>query len=152
MVVAGVTTALLGGGVALAAWSVSGNGDGEAQAIDADEIVVDDQASPTAGLFPGGQAGVTVRVQNPLPYPVTLTHVTYGAVTTTGGGSCDSDVVTPTGSGAVPLGTPISLAKESAFTPVTIPAALEMSTEATDNCKGATFSVDVTFSGESADS
>ena len=144
---AAVGATLVGGGAAIAAWTVSGEGPADAQAITADEVVIDDLATPTAQLYPGGTGDITFRVRNPLDYPVTLNTVQFGDVTPSG--TCPVGSVVPVG--GYTMAAPVVLAANQGFTEVTLADAVEMlNAVTTDACKGATFSIEVGLSGFSS--
>ena len=147
----------LAGGVAAAAWLVTGTGAASSQAASAVSLTVT-AGSPTASLYPKPAAGyaspsvgaVVALVDNPNPFPVRLTNVTFGAVSATplAGRVCAaSNVVAPA---PVTLATPVTLPANSTATTVTVPGALEMIANADNGCQGASFSVQVTLSGASA--
>lgn len=133
--------ALAGTGVAWAAWTAYGTGPGEAQSVDALDIVVDDLAAATGDLFPGGTGDVVLRVQNPNPYAVQLTTADYGAITGCAAVQPVADVVT--------LPTPITLPAESETITVTLTDAVTMSKSAGDECQNVGINVVVEFSGTS---
>ena len=156
-VIALFLVALVGGGVAAAAWLVSGTGSATSQAASAVNLTVT-AGSPTASLYPKPAAGygspsvgaVVALVDNPNPFPVRLTNATFGAVTATpiAGRTCAAaNVIAPA---PVTLATPITLAANSVDTAVTVPGALEMLQTADNGCQGASFSVQVTLTGASA--
>lgn len=156
-VIALFLVALIGGGVAAAAWLVSGTGAATSQAASAVNLTVT-AGSPTASLYPkpvGGYGSTAVGavvalVDNPNPFPVRLTNATFGTVTATpiAGRTCAAtNVIAPA---PVTLATPVTLAANSADTAVTIPGALEMLQTADNGCQGASFSVQVTLTGASA--
>lgn len=147
----------LAGGVAAAAWLVTGTGAASSQAASAVSLTVT-AGSPTASLYPKPAAGyaspsvgaVVALVDNPNPFPVRLTNVTFGAVSATplpGRVCAASNVVAPA---PVTLATPVTLPANSTATTVTVPGALEMIANADNGCQGASFSVQVTLSGASA--
>jgi len=140
---------LVGGGVAAAAWLVSGTGTVTTQAATSTSLTVTGGTS-SASLYPGASTAVVANVTNPNPFPVRLTGATFGAVTVTplAGKTCAAGNVTV--SGPVTLASPVNLAAGSSATPVTIANALTMVSTAADGCQGATFTVQVTLNGESA--
>jgi hypothetical protein len=156
-VIALFLVALVGGGVAAAAWLVSGTGAATSQAASAVSLTVT-AGSPTASLYPKPAAGygstsvgaVVALVDNPNPFPVRLTNATFGAVTATplAGRTCAAaNVIAPA---PVTLATPVTLPANSTDTAVTVPGALEMLQTADNGCQGASFSVQVTLTGASA--
>ncbi len=163
-VVLGVTLLLTGGGVAVASWTASGTGQGSARAASVSGLVVD-AGSPVGALYPlpadvtpatgygsGTVGAVATTVTNPNPFPVRITTATVGSVTASplGGRTCAAGNVLPTTTAPITLDPPVTLAANSAPTPVTVPGALYMIPTAEDGCQGATFSVSVTVTGASA--
>jgi len=139
---------LLGSGIAAAAWLVSGTGPAVSQAATAVNLTVT-AGTPVASLYPGATGAVHAHVTNPNPFPVRLTGASFGAVTTAplSGKTCTASNVTT--SGPLTLATPINMgAGENA--PVTVPGVLQMISTAADGCQGATFTVQMTLSGESS--
>ena len=155
-VVAGALALMLGGGVAVAAWLVSGTGDGSAKAASAQSLTVA-AGTPTASLYPkpsGGYPSTSVgavyaSVNNPNPFPVRITNATFGAITVTPitGRTCAASYISAPS--PVTLATPVTVAA-NATAAVTVPGALEMSATAENGCQGANITVQVTLSGESA--
>jgi hypothetical protein len=163
-VVAGVFVLLFGGSVAVASWTATGTGQGSARAASVSGLVVT-AGSPLGALYPlpadttpatgygsGTVGSVSTTVANPNPFPVTITSVTVGSVTSSplGGRTCAAGSVLPTSSAPIALSPPVTLAAGSAPTAVTVPGALYMVSTAEDGCQGASFSVPVTVTGASA--
>ena len=109
-------------------------------------------ATPATGYGSGTVGSVATTVTNPNPFPVTITSATLGSVTTNPltGRTCAAGNVLPTTTTPIPLTPPVTLAADSAPTPVTVPGALYMIATAEDGCQGASFSVPVTVTGASA--
>lgn len=149
VVVALFLLALIGGGIATAAWLVSGTGAVTSQAASAVNLTVS-AGTPTASLYPGASGGVVANVTNPNPFPVRVTSASFGAVTVSplSGRVCAAGSITT--SGPVTLASPVLLPANSGATTVTIPNAVTMSSNADDGCQGATFSIQVTLTGASA--
>ncbi|TYP87894.1 hypothetical protein [Blastococcus xanthinilyticus] len=149
VVVALFVVALIGGGIATAAWLVSGTGSATTQAATAVNLTVS-AGTPTATLYPGASGAVVASVANPNPFPVRVTSASFGAVTVTplAGRTCTAASLTV--SGPVTLGSPVNLSANSGATAVTIPNAVTMVSSADNGCQGATYSVQVTLSGASA--
>lgn len=143
-VVSATSLALVGGGVAVAAWTSSGDGTTTAKAGTASApttSTVEGSAITTGLLYPGGAAGdAKITVNNPNPYPVKVSSVTqHGTVTADGGtGTC-----TATG---VSLGdqTPNTSIGANDSATFTLSNAATMSTESQDGCQGAVFTIPVT--------
>jgi hypothetical protein len=151
-----LTVALLGAGVAFAAWLVSGTGPATSQATTAVSLTVT-AGTPTASLYPKPTAGypnttigaVYANVQNSNPFPVKITGATFGTITVAplSGRTCAASWITAPA--PVTLATPVTVPANSTAG-VTVPGALEMNANAETGCQGATFTVQTTLSGESA--
>lgn len=144
--VIGTTTALaIGGGLAWAAWTATGGGSGGAQATSAQALV----ASPgtaTNAVYPGGSSNVVFTVANPNPYAVNLTAVGGGAIAVDSGhAGCNLSSVSFT-----PQSVSVSVPANATAVPVTLTNALSMTPAGNDDCQGATFTVTLTLSGQSA--
>ena len=148
-------------GVAFAAWTSRGEGQGSATALRAVDLSTS-VATPVAGLYPGGSADLSITVNNPNPYPVSVTAIEPDperGISVFGRG-CESDNVTfsITGGsfGATPgvLSVPVSVAAKVGSTPgtspITLTRAVRMVADADNDCQGATFTVPVVVTGASA--
>src|SRR4051812_49040696 len=79
-VAGGVVAGLMASGVAWAAWTADGTGNGYAKATTAVALTTSDaSASTTAQLYPGGSGDVKVTINNPNPYAVNVTSISNGA-------------------------------------------------------------------------
>ncbi len=151
-----LTAAFLGGGVALAAWLVSGTGPATAQATSAVSLTVS-AGTATPSLYPKPAAGypnttigaVYANVQNSNPFPVKIISATFGTITTspTSGKTCAASWISAPA--PVTLATPVTV-PAGGSSAVTIPGALEMNANAETGCQGATITVQTTLNGESA--
>src|SRR2546430_12923094 len=92
-----------GAGVAFAAWTASGGGSASAQATTAQGLTVSPATTP-ASLYPGATADVEIDVTNPNPYPVSISSLAPGTITT-GVSGCDGSNITFTAAPAA-LATP----------------------------------------------
>lgn len=141
---------LLGTGTAVAYWAAAGSGTGTAAAGTAQPLsTVATSASTTSLLYPGGPAAdVALVVQNPNPYPVTITGVSAdGPVTASGGiGTCTTHGVT---FGTPTSGLPFTVSPSASAT-VTLGGAAQMSATAENGCQGATFTLPVALTGASS--
>lgn len=148
LVIALIAAVLLGAGVAGAAWLVEGTGPGTTKAATAVALTVT-AGSPSATLTPGGSGPVSAMVSNPNPFPVQLLSARIGTVAAAPltGKTCAASNVTATT--PITLATPVTLPANSGPTAITVPAALQMLTTAEDGCQGATFTVQLTLSGQS---
>lgn len=139
----GATVTLIGGGAAFAAWSASGTGPGQARALTAQSITVS-SATATADLYPGFTGGdVSFSLTNPNPYPVTLTAMTAGTVTSSDPTACPASNIT------VSPATGLSLAVGAADTASgqTIADVVSMASTAPDGCQGVTFTISLSLTG-----
>ena len=84
-VVGGAVTLFVLGvvGLVYAAWTATGTGSGYAKAGSAQALnTVDVSATTPATLYPGSNGNVLIRINNPNPYPVSVTDITgNGAIT-----------------------------------------------------------------------
>ncbi len=143
---AGLAIGLVGGaGIAYAAWSASGTGNGAAQAITANAITVN-AGTAVADLYPGGPAGaVKLVVSNPNPYAVTLTGASYGTPVSLNTGACASSNIAVDAS--APTTVNVALAANATNVAVSIPGVLDLDHGAGNGCQGVGFTVPVTLSG-----
>ncbi|HZP29795.1 MAG TPA: hypothetical protein VFC99_12645 [Acidimicrobiia bacterium] len=150
LLVAAVVAALLAAGVAFAAWTTGGAGHGSAKARTAVELSTVAVPASSAGLFPGADAKVTVRVVNDNDYPVRITDVQYGApaATTVNGalGTCASGA-----DAALTFTDQTGLALDvGAHASATFDVdGVHMGGAAANGCQGATFTIPVTLTGAS---
>lgn len=148
-VVGVLVAALLGAGLASAAWVSTGGGTGTGragQALPPTTTAVAGSAVTSGLLYPGSSGDVKLTVSNPNPYPVAVTSVAgAGTVTATGGtGTCTTTGVSLTSTtpgGTVPAGGSATL---------TLTGAATMSTASDTGCQNATFTLPVTVSVTSA--
>src|SRR4051812_23390938 len=147
-VIVGTTAALIGGGIAFAAWTTTGTGSGTATAGTDQALTV--TVSPVTGLYPTGTFNVPFTVTNPNSYDVRLSTITFGTVTVDSGHSgCTASVVNSnTGNGLVLNDTDLVTKNGGVTSSVNFPIA--MSNAAENACKGATFTVTLTAAGASA--
>jgi hypothetical protein len=141
------TTVLLvvGAAAAFAAWTVGGGGSGSATATSAQNLTTS-VATTTASLYPGiTGANLALTVNNPNPFPVTITSV-----------NANGAAVPDAAHAAACVTTGVSFATTA--TTKTIPAngsssfgvaGVSMSNASDTGCQGATFTVPVTFTATS---
>ena len=144
VVLAGV---MLVGSIAYAAWTASGGGSGYAKATSAQALTtVDVSATTTATLYPGATGNVSLRIDNPNPYPVRVTAVTgSGVIDSDSTAACDASTgVTFTNQSGLTL----DIAASSAQT-FTLTGAVAMSNSSHTDCQGAVFTIPVTLTGAS---
>jgi len=142
----GLVLALLGG-TAYAVWSSTGTGSGTATARSS--LSLTGTLSSVTGLYPGATLSVTVTVVNPNPFPVKVTAVTGGTVTTTTSGCTTTGVAftnqtTSNGLGASGFIVPANSAG-TALPGTTV----TMDNTSLNACQGATFTVPVTLTATS---
>jgi hypothetical protein len=143
-VLAGV---MLVSSVAYAAWTATGAGSGFVKASTAQSLTtVDVSASTTATLYPGATGNVSVRINNPNPYPVRVTAVAgSGAIYSDSTAACDASTgVTFTDQTGLTLNVPASSAQT-----FTLNGAVAMSNSSHNDCQGAVFTIPVTLTGAS---
>jgi hypothetical protein len=131
------------GSVVFAAWLVTGNGNGAAQATSAENLVVA-PGTTTADLYPGASGAVKVNVTNPNPFGVTITSIAGNGAVTTGQAGCTTTGVTFT----APATTGQVIAAGATLN-LTLPNAASMSNASLNACQGATFNVPLTVSASS---
>ena len=133
---------LSGTAVAFALWSTSGVGTGSAKALTAQSLTVN-AATATADLYPGfTQGDVYFSVNNPNPYPVTITSMTPGAITTSNPSCVATNITVASASGLS-----IVLPANSTATGQTITNVVTMLSTAPDACQGVTFTIGLTLTG-----
>jgi hypothetical protein len=143
LTVAGTST-----GVAFAVWSASGSGSGAASALVAQSLVVTavTPSGPGASLYPGGPAGrVYFTIQNPNPYAVTITGLTWGTPTSSDTTSCPNANISVDPN--APTSVDISVPANTTSGAVQINGVLDLSHSAPDGCQGVAFVVPVTVAG-----
>jgi len=140
---AGVATlAILGTGIAFAAWTSTGTGQGTADARSAVNLNV--TVGNAAGLYPTGSNTATFTVTNPNPYAVKLSGAD-AATNFVADGSHSACNVSSLSGAAQSLTDVIPAGGTSASHTVTI----AMDNTANDSCQGATFTFDLTVHGAS---
>jgi len=145
-----VTTAVVAGftvsSIAFAAWLLSGEGDGVAQASTAVDLVVggfelDDD------LYPGLTTSATLTVSNPNAFPVRITAVDFDALQITGGDGCTI------GNSAVTFadltGLDLYLAPGAVAVEHVLPNVVTMGPASNTGCQGAAFEAPFTLDAES---
>jgi hypothetical protein len=145
---AAVAAAIVGSGVAFAAWSANGSGSGAGAATVAQSLVVTPQtpSGSNASLYPGGPAGpVFFTIQNPNPYAVTVTGLSWGSPTSTNTGACSSSNVSLDAN--APLTANISIPANSTTAIEDIPGVLDLAHSAGAGCEGVAFDVALTVTG-----
>jgi hypothetical protein len=135
---------LLVAGVAVAYWISGGSGSGAASSGTTTPVTLS-PGTPTAQLYPGGQASVVLTITNPNPGSVRVGSLALDTTQGTGGFAVDG------GHSSCGLAS-LSYATQSnggagwtltggQVLSVTLPNALSMATSAADACQGASFTV-----------
>jgi hypothetical protein len=148
IVAAVVVASAIAGGVAYAAWSASGSGTGAGAATVAQSLVVTAVTPSGSGatLYPGGPAGpVFLNIQNPNPYAVTLTGVSWGTPVSTNTATCPSANISLDAN--APTASSVSIGANSTASAIQINGVLDLSHSAPNGCQGVAFDIPVTVSG-----
>jgi hypothetical protein len=138
----------VGGGITWAAWSVTGSGSGGGAALSSQSLVVTavSPSGPGASLYPGGPAGwVYFTVQDPNPFAVNVTGMTWGTPVSSNPTACPSANVTLDANAPTTLSLPVAAGTTSGA--LQINGVLDMSHAAPNGCQGVVFTVPVTVSG-----
>jgi hypothetical protein len=141
---------LLLGGIVFAAWVVTGTGTGYSKARSAQALTTSDVSATTASqLYPGGQGDVKVRINNPNPFPVTVTRIDPN-------GAIDSDTAGCTDVGGDPTkDTGVTFTAQTLSSgnvvaaggslDLTLANAVAMDNSSVNACQGAVFSIPVSL-------
>ncbi len=143
-VLALTATAVLGASAAFAAWTVGGGGTGTATATSSQNLTTS-VATTTAALYPGiTGSDLYLTVNNPNPFPVTITSVNANGAATADAGhpTCVTTGVTYTTTAVTQV---IPASGNASFT---VPS-VAMSNASDNGCQGATFTIPVTFTAAS---
>jgi hypothetical protein len=139
--------AMLAGSIAFAAWTATGSGSGFAEATNAQALTtVDVSASTSATLYPGATGDVTLSIDNPNPYPVTVTDVVgSGPIDSDATAECDASTgVTFADQTGLSLDVPAG--GDATFT---LGGSAQMDNSSHTSCQGAVFTIPVTLTGAS---
>jgi len=143
-IVGGTVAALIGGGVAFAAWTSTGTGHGTATAATA--VALDVNVGSVSNLFPTSYVDVPFTVKNMNPYQITLTGAHPSNIAVDAGHSdCNVGSVTADNVSLTDVIAPLA-------TSASHMVRIHMSNAALDACQGATFSFDLTANGASSGS
>jgi hypothetical protein len=138
------TLALVGAGVAFAAWTSTGTGSGSASADTDKGLVV--TPGTASGLFPTGSKTVSVTVKNNNSYPVTLDGASVAHLAVQGSPvGCTTNAVTAT----VPTAPNARIAAGATAT-VTDIVTVAMGADGDNGCQGKAFTFDLTVTGHSS--
>ncbi|HSE72822.1 MAG TPA: hypothetical protein VLA97_18805 [Nocardioidaceae bacterium] len=143
--VTGTTLALVGGGIAFAAWTSTGTGTGSVTAgSEVDLTVEQSDTEAVSGLFPTGSKTITISVTNPNPYAVELDTLAWDGGVVADNSECDTTSVTAELAPGQALGDRIAsdgtVSKEFV---------VSMAADADPDCQGATFTLDFDASAHS---
>jgi hypothetical protein len=143
--------ALSGAALVHAAWTAGGQGSGYVEAGTATPLgTLDASAQTTASLYPGGTGDVLVEVDNPNPYPVKVTAVSLRGEAGDIAADASHAACDPTGvSFDDRTGLAVDVDAESSRR-VTLAGAARMSNASADGCQGATFTIPLDLTGQSA--
>lgn len=144
-VVGGTVAVLMAGGVAFAAWTSTGTGDGTVTAGHQQDLVV--TAGSASGLYPTGFRTVDVQVKNVNPYPVAIDQLELDGAVSDSAASDDTnlpacDASTDVIPSIADAGTDTYIAPGATVT-VSNAVKLSMEPTAADNCQFDTFTVGV---------
>lgn len=143
-----VGSLVAGAGVAYATWTSTGSGSGAARALTAQVMTVNavTPGAGGAGLYPGGPASwVYFSVTNPNPYPVTVTHLSWGTPVSADTANCPSANVTVDANAPTTVSLPIPASGTSGAFQVF--GVLDMAHSAPDGCQGVGFTVSLSVTG-----
>jgi hypothetical protein len=137
------TLALVGAGVAFAAWTSTGTGSGSASADTEKGLVV--TPGTATGLFPTGSTTVSIEVKNNNPYAVTLDAASISNLGVQGApAGCSTHDVT------ADVPTPNDRVAAGATATLTEVVTVAMGADGDNGCQGKTFTFDLTVSGHSS--
>jgi hypothetical protein len=140
-----VSISALGIGVAFAAWTVGGGGTGTATATSAQNLTTS-VATTTAQLYPGiTGANLYLTVNNPNPFPVTVTSVNANGAAVPDAGHAAGCVTTGVSFTTQATSQTIGANGSLSFT---VPG-VSMTNASDNGCQGATFTIPVTFTATS---
>jgi hypothetical protein len=139
-------------GLVYAAWTTNGTGNAYAKAGTSQAIsTVDVSASTTATLYPGVTGDVLIKLDNPNPYPVTVTAISGNGTIAADAGhaGCTTTGVTFTNQSSLSLVIPAKSGGVDGVLQSTLTGAAAMSNASLNACQGATFTIPVTLTGTS---
>ena len=97
-------------------------------------------------MYPGGPAGpVFFNIQNPNPYAVTVTGISWGTPTSTNTTTCPSSNVSL--DAGAPSTASISIPAVSTASDVQVSGVLDLAHSAPNGCQGVAFDIAATMSG-----
>ena len=139
-----VMALFLVGSVVFAAWLVTGEGNGAAQATTAADLVVE-PGTTSADLYPGSDGDVELTIENPNAFDVAVETIVGNGPVTSGAAGCTTTGVSFADQNDV---TGMTVAAGATIT-VSLDGAASMSNASDNGCQGATFSVPVTVTAQS---
>jgi hypothetical protein len=147
VILAAAVAAVVAAGIGIAAWTISGSGNGYAKAGSASSLTLADAtAFTTATLYPGATGDLKLRVTNPNSFPVRITAVSgNGTITSDKGAACDASTGVTF---ANQSGLALDLAASATAT-LTVANAVSMSNASDNSCQGAVFTVPVSVTAAS---
>lgn len=146
-----IGTALVGAGIAFAAWTSTGTGSGTAQSTTSENSTIS-AGVYTADLYPGAVRSVTVTIDNPNDYPVIVNSISSGSSalvnTTCTAGTVTSDERTTDATGLTQSDN--STKTIAANGSATYTLTTRMAASAVDSCKSQDFTLALTATLSSA--
>ena len=139
-----VLALFLVGSVVFAAWLVTGEGNGAAQATTAEDLVVS-PGTTSADLYPGADGDVELTIENPNAFDVSVETIMGDGPVTSAAPGCTTTGVSFTDQPAV---TGMTVAAGATIN-VSLDDAASMSNASDNGCQGATFSVPVSVTAQS---
>ena len=134
-----------GTGIGFAVWTTTGAGSGAGGATVAQSLVVTAVVPGSSGesLYPGGPAGwVYLTVQNPNPFAVTVSGLSWGTPASTNPSACPSANISLDAGAPTSVSVPVGANTTSGA--LQINNVLDLSHAAPNGCQGVAFTVPVT--------
>jgi hypothetical protein len=148
-VLAAVALAVLACGTAYAYWSATGSGTGSTSSSDTSALTIN-PGTPTASLYPGGSAGVSLTISNPNTATVQVNTLALDTTQGSGGFAVDSAhsgctlsslSFAPQTNGGSGWSVPGRSGSTNGSLSLLLPNALSMAVTAPNACQGATFTI-----------
>jgi hypothetical protein len=146
-IVLAIAVVMVGAAAGYAYWTDAGEGTGGSSTGTLQAVVVTGSvATPTSVLLPGRTASAAFRVTNPNHFDVTLTTVTQdGAITVSGGSSCDAANAKVTFTDQTALD--ITVLANTVDQEVELGAdVVSMGADSANGCQSASFNIPITVS------
>jgi hypothetical protein len=148
-----VALALVITSAAAAAWVISGSGSGEVGTKTAVDLTIS-EPTPASALYPGATVALTATIDNSNPFPVHVSQLDLGTISSGDAVNCPTTNVTvnspsytdDTTAGAGGAGWDIA-ANDS--TSVSLTGAVSMVADAANGCQAVTFTVPLTATAHS---